>query len=112
MEKFELVFQSAYDDGTGDLQEGDEWKRVIGAQNLLSAEKIAKAMLGEEIAASEWLNKVIRVKKTDKTANLYTWGDGTDIWNRVFERTGINPDHVTFIEVAGQKVGFMVNKPR
>jgi hypothetical protein len=87
MPNFKLVFKTVVPrkDGWGD---GYGTNRVISADNIEVAKKIAEAMSGEEIYPLQYIGKVVSVYKTKLRPDLSSFSDEYT-WNRVFNRLGL-----------------------
>lgn len=94
MPNFKLVFQERFID---EFQSVDTTKscRIIVADDLNSAKRIGKAMLGEEVNASEYLGKLLSVEKTDEPADIYSW-DENFTWKQVLKNLGLKEDEVRY----------------
>ena len=86
MPNFKLIFQEHL---RTEFESIDTMKshRIIVADDLASAERIGRAMLGEEVNACEFLSKLLKVQKTYEPPNLYSW-DENATWNRVLKNLG------------------------
>ncbi len=72
--------------------------RVIVAEDADMAEKIANAMLGEEIAG-QTLHSVDAVQLTHQRPSMGVFNEERtkEIWEQVLDKLGIDPDSVTVL---------------
>ncbi|MEK7566902.1 MAG: hypothetical protein AAB527_02095 [Patescibacteria group bacterium] len=121
MPKFELDFDTYFNDGEEKVFNASRYTRVIFAENEHWGRVVAMAMAegkifsggseavvrGEEINHCEYLDAVKEVSKTDKEYTLY-WDDSR-AWERVLKRLGLKEENVDFVfGPKGQKVGFIL----
>lgn len=109
MPNFKIIFMKHFEDDDEDLDTG-EYSRVIVADNLEIAQKIADAMQGEEVYVNEWLEKILSVKPTDETPNIYSWDDGSHTWKQVLRQLNLREDDVEFILSGSQKIGIKIKE--
>ncbi|GEM_PF-5596193 len=65
MPNFEIQFVTDFDNGVDSKREATAFARVIVVPSLGWAERIAEAMLGEEVWSAENLGRVVSVKQTE-----------------------------------------------
>lgn len=101
----ELTFNCYAKDNGGVIPNTGRVSRVVVVEDLGTAGKIAKAMLGEEVYAREFLGKVVSVKETDKEASLASW-DVDRTWQHVLDNLKLVTKDVDFIfSESGKKIG-------
>lgn len=89
MQRFEIKFALEVKTGPCKHREGWEFKRTIEAQNLVIAERIAKAMIGEEVYVWQYLSKVLSVTPTLKGPFISSLCTSPCVWERVLQRFGL-----------------------
>jgi hypothetical protein len=103
MPNFRLVFATEIIEksaGNKIVREGRGFGRVISAPDKQIAEKIANAMLGEEVFPLPlYLGQVLSVEETDLPPRLNGFLCDSDIWDRVLFRLRLVLDQV----ISGQE---------
>lgn len=100
MPNFRLVFVTETIKKSGNkmvMREGREFDRVISAPDRQIAQKIASAMLGEEVFPILYLGQVLSVEETDLKPQLNAFCDCYS-WERVLYRLRLILDQ----EISGQ----------
>ncbi len=70
-------------------REGSEFGRIIEVQSLAIAEKIAEAMIGEEVFAWQYLSKVLSVTSTQEKPFISPLCTSYCVWERTLQRLGL-----------------------
>jgi len=89
MQKFAIKFALEVRTGPREHREGSEFGRIIEVQNLAIAEKIAEAMIGEEVFAWQYLSKVLSVTPTQENPFISPLCTSHCVWERVLQRLGL-----------------------
>lgn len=108
---FELTFGLAVRTDVRKLRQGGKLQRVISAQGLRIAQKIALAMLGEEVYRGQYLDEVLSVKLTRKkmTPHISTFNHDYT-WERVLQALQLqNGDILFVIDSKGRRIGLLFN---
>lgn len=100
MKNFKIIFQTYAYDGNGDDKVVGTWERIIVAQDLEWAEKIAKAMRDEEVRDNLYLGDSVIVEETGEDPNINSWDD-SDTWSWVIDNLGLDEDQVELIPHPG-----------
>ena len=114
---FELVFNTIHDvdnphdeDDDGKLK---EFRRVIVADDIEMAEKIAEVMLGEEIPGDQRLESVANVRYTSQRCTMGIFSEAKDIWEQVLAKLEIDPNSVTCLhdtQYGGKEIVGFISK--
>lgn len=115
---FEITFVTVRD--TEDVHQENsedemkEFRRVIIADDMEMAEKIAAAMLGEEVAGNQRLECVANIRFTSQQATMGIFSEAKEIWEQVLAKLEIDPLSVDCLHITqyGVKeiVGFIKKK--
>lgn len=88
--------------------------RIIVADRLEEAQVIANAMLGEEVCANEYFQKIVSVEETTQKPDTCTEipVQNDYAWKRVLHKLSLNESQVEFIyhetkDKKREKVGFV-----
>lgn len=104
MPNFELLFRMRVEDDDKSL-DTDTFMRVIVADNLEMAQKIAEAMLDEEVYAREYLEYLLSLQPTNEFPDINAWDDGSYTWTRVLKTLGLKKKEIKFVFAKDAKVG-------
>ena len=89
MRNFKIVFELEVKISSRNYREGGVIGRVISAQSLEIAQKIAEAMIGEEIFSRQYLAKIISIISTDENAFISSFCLEHYTWDRILQRLGL-----------------------
>lgn len=89
IQNFEIKFELEVRVGPREHREGGLFRRVISAQNLDIARKIAEAMLGEEVFRWQYLSKVSSVEQTKEKSPISSFCSEHYTWERVLQGLGL-----------------------
>lgn len=89
MQNFEIEFGLEVKIGPRKHRQGNLFKRIISAQTLEIAKKVAEAMLGEEVYAWQYLSEVLSVTPTEKDPFISPLCTFCCVWERVLQRLGL-----------------------
>lgn len=104
MENFQLLFSTDFEDGIESIIDVGKVSRVIVSENFEMANAIAKAMLGEEVSAHEYLSSLISVEQTSKPPEINAWNVSA-VWDRVLENFGLSRNEAILIRNDNKIVG-------
>lgn len=111
MQNYKLTFTTSYH--LVDSYDGTK-VRIIVTDSLEEARLIANAMLGEEVYANEYFEKIVSVEETTEEPSTYTEIPiGNDYaWERVLNTLSLNGSQIDFIYhetkyKEREKVGFI-----
>ena len=102
MPNFKLEFGKFFEDQDEKLETG-KFTRIVIADNLQLAERIAKAMVGEEIYANECLTDPVTVTETEEEPEISSWNED-ETWKRIIENMGLSERSIEFIFNSRPKV--------
>ena len=88
MQNFEIKFGLEVKVGHRQYREGGLFGRIISAQSPGVAQKIARAMLGEEVFSEQYLSEVLSVEPTEKEPRISSFCPKHYTWERVLQKLG------------------------
>jgi hypothetical protein len=100
MLSYELIFEGCWfiNDADEAIKSHDQYRRIIRAANYETAQKIGKAMEGEETWYREYLGSLIKVRETAQSPTSGYWDHGEHTWSRVLARLDLDPNMVELIK--------------
>ncbi len=111
--RLQFVTQESVEGAT--IRNGHE--RIVAAGDEQTARLIANAMLGEEVAASEYLAIVEVVERTNEkpTLNCWTAAQEEAVWEKVVRKIDLAPDDFLSIYDSSRKksrrIGLRITNP-
>lgn len=105
MQRFAIKFALEVRTGLRKHREGSEFGRIIEVQNLAIAERIAEAMIGEEVYAWQYLSKILSVTFTQEKPFISPLCTSHCVWERVLQRLGLTGTGETVHFVQYQTAG-------
>ncbi len=96
MRNFKIIFETYILDGNGGEKPAGPWVRIIVAQSLEWAEKIAAAMKDEEVQSGLFLGDPVIVEETGEDPNVNSLDDA-ETWTWVIGSLGLDDDDVELI---------------
>jgi len=114
MPNFRLVFMMRFFGLIPDEEKGwppfdtSPFSRVIIADDQKMAEKIADAMIGEEVYADERLSRVLSVRETEEEPDIVSFDDGSNTWQQTLKKLGLKKTDIKFALACGKKVGIRI----
>lgn len=109
MQRFAIKFALEVRTGLRKHREGSEFGRIIEAQNLAIAERIAEAMIGEEVFAWQYLSEILSVTSlgsfTQEKPFISPLCTSHCVWERVLQRLGLTGTGETVQFVQYQTAG-------
>lgn len=95
------------------MRQGGEFRRVIYAQSLEIAEKIALAMLGEEVYRGQYLDEILSVERTRSATPHISTFNHDYAWERVLQAFGLQNTEIRFVcDNKGRKIGLHLPYPQ
>jgi hypothetical protein len=95
MPNFKLTFEMFFEDEDTPFNTR-HYIRVIVADNLITALKIAEAMVGEEVYAREYLIRPVTVTETEEAPEISAWNEN-ETWSRVLRNMDLTESDVEFL---------------
>lgn len=105
MQGFAIKFALEVRTGLRKHREGSEFGRIIEAQNLAIAVRIAEAMIGEEVYVWQYLSEVLSVTSTQEKPFISPLCTSHCVWERVLQRLGLTGTGETVQFVQYQTIG-------
>ena len=96
MKNFKIIFQTYTYDANGDEKPANHWIRIIVAQSLDWAKKIAKAMRDEEVDRELYLSDPVLVEETGEDPDINSL-DSAETWSWVIGNLGLDDDDVELV---------------
>lgn len=86
--RFKIIFETYwYDQKTGNKKVVGTWKRIIVAEDLDWAKKIAKAMTDEETVSELYLGDPILIEETGEDPEMNSF-DSSESWAQAIDNMG------------------------
>ena len=100
MKNFKIIFKTYTYDANGNPTVAVPWVRIIVAQSLEWAKKIAIAMRDEEVKGKLYLDEPVIVEETGEDPDINSW-DSSETWTWVIDNLGLEEDQVELIPHPG-----------
>ncbi|MBI2627293.1 MAG: hypothetical protein HYW77_03600 [Parcubacteria group bacterium] len=95
MPNFQLRFTVYFEDEDESKNTGF-YTRIIIADNLNTAQRIGKGMLGEEVNSHEFLSEPLDIRETEEAPDISAWNENIT-WQRVLNSMNLQEQNVEFI---------------
>ncbi len=109
MPRYELEFKASLDDGGGGVIDARPVKKVIFSEDRGMAAEIGGALIGLEIATSEFLSKLVNVAEVSEEVEYSRFSRDLGVtWEEVLGQIDFDPRDVDFVYQEDLEGAFVV----